>query len=74
MKKSKFTEQQIGFALKQAETGAPVAEVCGKTSVSEATYFDWKRKFSGLGTAELKRKARIMRLSSRSTAAFETSV
>ena len=55
MKKSKFTEQQIVFALKQAETGVPVAEVCRKMGVSEATFYNWKKKFSGLGTAELRR-------------------
>ena len=55
MKKSKFTEQQIEFALKQAETGVPVAEVCRKIGISEATFFNWKRKFSGLGTSELRR-------------------
>lgn len=55
MKKSKFTEQQIVFALKQAETGVPVAEVCRKMGISEATFFNWKRKFSGLGTQELRR-------------------
>ena len=55
MKKSKFTEQQIVFALKQAETGIPVEEVCRKLGISEATFYNWKRKFSGLGTAELRR-------------------
>jgi putative transposase len=55
MKRSKFTEQQIVFALKQAETGVPVAEVCRKMGISEATFFNWKRKFSGLGTSELRR-------------------
>lgn len=55
MKKSKFTEQQIVFALKQAETGIPVAEVCRKIGISEAAFFNWKRKFSGLGTQELRR-------------------
>ncbi len=55
MKKSKFTEQQIIFALKQAETGVPVEEVCRKMGISEATFYNWKRKFSGLGTAELRR-------------------
>jgi putative transposase len=55
MKKSKFTEQQIVFALKQAETGIPVAEVCRKMGISEARFFNWKRKFSGLGTEELRR-------------------
>jgi putative transposase len=55
MKKSKFTEQQIVFALKQAETGVPVAEVCRKMGISEPTFYNWKKKFSGLGTAELRR-------------------
>ena len=55
MKKSKFTEQQIVFALKQAETGVHVAEVCRKMGISEATFYNWKKKFSGLGTAELRR-------------------
>ncbi len=55
MKKSKFTEQQIVFALKQAETGVPVGEVCRKMGISEPTFYNWKKKFSGLGTAELRR-------------------
>ena len=55
MKKSKFTEQQIVFALKQAETGVPAAEESRKMGISEATFYAWKKKFSGLGTAELRR-------------------
>jgi len=55
MKKSKFTESQIVFALKQAETGVAVAEVCRKLGVSEATFYNWKKKYGGLGTAELRR-------------------
>lgn len=54
MKKSKFTEQ-IVFALKQAETGVPVAEVYRKMGISESTFYNWKRKFSGLGAQELRR-------------------
>ena len=55
MKKSKFTEAQIVFALHQAETGVTVAEVCRKMGISEATFYNWKRKFGGLGTTELRR-------------------
>jgi putative transposase len=55
MKKSKFTESQIIFALRQAETGITVAEVCRKMGISEATYYNWKRKYGGLGTTELRR-------------------
>ena len=55
MKKSKFTEQQIAFALKQAETVSNVQEVCRKLGVSEATFYNWKKKYSGLGISELRR-------------------
>jgi len=55
MKKSKFTEQQVIFALKQAESGVSVAEVCRKMGISEATFYNWKKKYGGLGTTELRR-------------------
>ena len=55
MKKSKFTEVQIAFALKQAETGTKVGEVCRKIGISEATFYNWKKKFGGLGPNELRR-------------------
>lgn len=55
MKKTKFTEAQIVFALKQAETGVAVAEVCRKMGISGATYYNWKKKYGGLGVAELRR-------------------
>jgi len=55
MKRSKFTEEQIAFALKQAELGTPVAEVCRKMGISEATFYLWKKKYGGLGPSELRR-------------------
>ena len=55
MKKSKFTEQQIVFALHQAETGVKVEEVCRKMGISEATFYNWKKKYGGLGVSELRR-------------------
>ncbi len=55
MKKSKFTEEQIAFALRQAESGTAVAEVCRKMGVSEATFYNWKKKYGGLGVSELRR-------------------
>jgi len=55
MKKTKFTEQQILFALKQAETGTRVDEVCRKMGISEATFYNWKKKYGGLGMSELRR-------------------
>jgi len=55
VKKSKFTEAQIAFALKQAETGTRVEEICRKFGISQATFFNWKKKYGGLGTSELRR-------------------
>jgi putative transposase len=55
MKKSKFTEEQIVFALRQAESGTRVAEVCRKMGIAEQTFFRWKKKYAGLGVAELRR-------------------
>jgi len=55
MKKSKFSEQQIAFILRQAEEGAAVAEVCRKAGVSEATFYNWKKKYGGLLPSEMKR-------------------
>lgn len=55
MKKTRFTEQQIAFALKQAETGTAVAEVVRKLGVSEATFYNWKKKYGGLSVTEVRR-------------------
>lgn len=55
MKKSKFTEEQIAFALRQAESGVKVAEVCRKMGVCEATFFAWKKKYGGMGVTELRK-------------------
>lgn len=55
MKKSKFTEAQIIFAIKQSETGVSVGEVCRKMGISEATFYNWKKKFGGLGVSELRK-------------------
>jgi putative transposase len=55
VKRSKFTDEQITFALRQAETGTRVAEVCRKMGISEATFYVWKKKYGGLGVAEVRR-------------------
>ena len=54
MKKSKFTEEQIAFALRQVDTGTKVAEVCRKIGIAEATFYNWKKKYGGLGVSELR--------------------
>ena len=55
MKKSKYTEEQIAFALKQAEMGTRVNEICRKMGISEATFYIWKKKYGGLGVSELRK-------------------
>ena len=55
MPKKAFAEEQIVYALRQAEAGTPVVEVCRKLGVTEQTFYRWKRKFAGLGVAELRR-------------------
>ena len=53
--KKRFTEEQIAFALRQAEGGTPVTEVCRKMGISEQSFYRWKRKYEGMGVAELRR-------------------
>ena len=55
MKKTAFTEEQITYVLCQAESGTPVADVCRGMGVSEATFYVWKKKYSGIGPSELRR-------------------
>lgn len=55
MKKSKFSEEQIAYALRQADTGTPVGDVCRHVGVSEATFYQWKKKFAHLGVNEVRR-------------------
>lgn len=53
MKRSKFTEAQIIFALKQAEQGVRVQEISRKMRITQATFCNWKKKYGGLGVSEL---------------------
>jgi putative transposase len=55
MKRSKFTEEQIAYALRQVESGTAPADVCRQLSVSEATFYIWKKKYAHLGVSELRR-------------------
>ena len=55
MKKARFTESQIVGILAEGEAGLPVAEVCRKHGISNALYYQWKSKYSGVSVSELKR-------------------
>ncbi len=55
MKQKRFTEEQIIQVLKEVEAGGKVGETCRRHGVSEATYYNWKSKYGGLGISELRR-------------------
>lgn len=55
MKRSRYTEEQISYVLKQVELGAPVVEVCRKIGVTEQTFYRWKNKYEGMLPSDMKR-------------------
>ena len=55
MKSSKFSDAQKAYVLRQGEEGVPIAEVCRKAGISQATYFNWKKKFGGMLPSEVKK-------------------
>ena len=55
MKRSRFSDQQIAFVLRQADEGTAIAEVCRKVGISEATYYNWRKKYGGLIPSEMRR-------------------
>lgn len=55
MKASKFSDAQKAFIIKHGEEGTPVAEICRKAGISQAIYFNWKKKYAGLLPTEMKR-------------------
>jgi len=55
MKASRFSDAQKAFILKQGADGMPVADICRKAGVNQATYFNWKRKYDGLLPSEMRR-------------------
>jgi putative transposase len=59
MKKSRYTDQQIAFALQQAESGTRVAEVCRKMGISEQTFYRWKKKYGGLMPSEVRKRRQL---------------
>jgi putative transposase len=55
MKRSRFSEEQVAFALRQVESGSPVVDICRQLGVSEATFYVWKKKYAHLGVSEMRR-------------------
>jgi putative transposase len=55
VKAKKYTDEQIIAVLKEAEAGAKIGDLCRKYGISDATYYNWKAKYSGLTVSELKR-------------------
>jgi putative transposase len=55
MRKTAFTEEQIAYALREVEAGMSVVEASRKLGVTQQTFYRWKRKFGGMGVAELRR-------------------
>jgi putative transposase len=55
MKASRFTDAQKAFIIKQGEDGTPVAEICRQAGISQATYFNWKKKYAGMMPSEMRR-------------------
>ncbi|UKJ76643.1 transposase (plasmid) [Azospirillum brasilense] len=53
--RKQYTEEQVSFALRQADAGTPVEEICRKMGVSEPMFYRWKKKFAGMGVAEIRR-------------------
>ena len=59
MKRSKFSEEQIVYAIRQAESGTPVGDLCRQLGVSDATFYAWKKKYAHLGVSELRRLRQV---------------
>ena len=59
MGKKRYTAEQIALALRQSESGTSVAEIVRKLGISEQTFYRWKRKFAGLGVAEVRRLKQV---------------
>lgn len=54
MKKSGYTEEQVAYALRQADGGTPISDVCRQMGIAEATFYNWKKRYGSLGVAEVR--------------------
>lgn len=65
MKRSKFSEEQIVYAIRQAESGTPIGDLCRQLGVSDATFYAWRKKYAHLGVSELRRLRQVEEENSR---------
>ncbi len=65
MKRSRFSEEQIVYAIRQAEAGTPIGDLCRQLGVSDATFYAWKKKYAHLGVSELRRLRQVEEENSR---------
>ena len=61
MKKSRFTESQIVSILKETDGGVQIKDICRKHGISDATYYNWKSKYGGMDSSDLKRMKEMER-------------
>ncbi len=54
MKSSRYTAEQVAFAMRQAESGTSIPEICRKMGIAEQTFYRWKKKYTGMGVAEVR--------------------
>ncbi len=59
MKRKRYSDEQIAFALRQAESGTAVEEICRKLGVSEPTFYRWKKQYAGMGVPEIRRPKQL---------------
>ena len=55
MPRKRYTEEQIGLALRQAEAGTPVTAICRKLGITEPTFYRWQKRFESMGVADIRR-------------------
>lgn len=65
MKKSRYTESQVTYALRQADAGTPVSDVCRSLGISEATFYNWRKKYGSMGASEVRRLRQLEEENSR---------
>ncbi len=65
MKRSRFSEEQIVYALRQAESGTPIGDLCRQYGIPEQTFYAWKKEYAHLGVSELRRLRQVEEENSR---------